>query len=103
MIHAQSQYPPIRITGLTVGSAVASSVQCKLLEVVRPPLCAISYAGGIKTIFCASINNIDTANKGAQNHRPEDCELVAAELNAQQHEVFPCLKAAFALLVVSQK
>ena len=72
-------------------------------KVVRPPLCAISYAGGIKTIFCASINNIDTANKGAQNHRPEDCELVAAELNAQQHEVIPCLKAAFALLVVSQK
>ena len=30
---------------------------------MRPPLCAISYAGGIKTIFCASINNIDTANK----------------------------------------
>jgi hypothetical protein len=71
-------------------------------------LCAHRFAlfltlGGIKTTFCASINNIDTANKGAQNHRPEDCELVAAELNAQQHEVFPCLKAAFALLVVSQK
>jgi hypothetical protein len=67
-------------------------------------LCALFLTlGGIKTTFCAIINNIDTANKGAQNHRPEDCELVAAELNAQQHEVIPYLKVAFALLVVSQK
>jgi hypothetical protein len=65
--------------------------------ITKPALCAITFIaleiGGIHLPYCASINNKDVANKGRENHRSGDCELICAELNvSQQHEDIKDLK-----------
>jgi len=65
--------------------------------ITKPALCAITFIalvlGGIHLPYCASINNKDVANKGRENHKSEDCELICAELNVnQQHEDIKDLK-----------
>lgn len=68
--------------------------------ITKPALCAITFIalvlGGIHLPYCASINNKDVANKGIENHRSEDCELICAELHvAQQHEDIKDLKTCW--------